>query len=143
MQTSAAGLALLKSCEGFRSHTYLDVVGKPTIAYGHLLHPGESFPHGVTEAEATALLVSDLSWAEHAVNSLVTVTVTQGIFDALVDFTYNLGANALKTSTLLTLLNAGRSDAAGQELLKWSHAGGHFVPGLMTRRQEELALWHG
>lgn len=142
MNISPAGLNLLKTCEGYRSHTYLDVAGLSTIGYGHLL-VGETFPYGITESHATALLSADLGWAEHAVTSLVTVPVTQGQFDALCDFTYNLGANALKTSTLLKLLNLGQYDAAGQELLKWNRAAGHVVAGLTTRRQAELGIWNG
>ena len=79
--------------------------------------------------------------AEDAVARLVKTTITQGIFDALVDFTYNLGIARLASSTLLKLLNAGRYADAGEQLLLWCNAGGHPQPGLVTRRHAELALW--
>ena len=141
MRTSAAGLNLIKSSEGFRSRTYLDVAGIPTIGYGHrLLHP-ESFPNGVDEAQANEILLSDLRDAEQAVQRLVKVPLTQGQFDALVDFCFNLGQGRLAASTLLESLNAGQYDAAAQQFLRWDHAGAHESPALKARRQAELALW--
>jgi lysozyme len=86
MKLSAAGLELLKRSEGFRGQTYLDVNGFPTIGYGHrLLHP-ESFADGIDMAQAAEILVSDVRDAEQAVTRLVKVALTQGQFDALVDF---------------------------------------------------------
>jgi len=141
MRISAAGLDLLKNSEGFRSHTYLDVAGIPTIGYGHrLLHP-ESFPSGIDEAQGAEILLSDLRDAEQAVQRLVKVPLTQGQFDALVDFCFNLGQGRLAASTLLESLNAGQYDAAAQQLLRWDHAGAHESPALKARRQAELALW--
>jgi len=141
MRTSPAGLSLIKSSEGFRAHTYLDVAGFPTIGYGHrLLHP-ESFPNGVDEPQAAEILLSDLRDAELAVQRLVKVPLTQGQFDALVDFCFNLGQGRLAASTLLQSLNAGQYEAAAQQLLRWDHAGAHENPALKARRQAELALW--
>jgi len=143
MQISDQGLQLVKQSEGFRSAVYLDPVGLPTVGYGHLLKQGESFPNGVTEAQATDLLRADVSSAENAVSSLVTVPLTQGQFDALVDFTYNLGAGNLKSSTLLKLLNAGNYQGAADEFPKWNKAGGKVLPGLTIRRQAERSLFLG
>ena len=70
------------------------------------------------------------------------VALTQGQFDALVDFTYNLGAGRLVSSTRLKMLNAGNTAGAGQQLLLWVYAGGKPEPGLVARRKAELALWH-
>jgi GH24 family phage-related lysozyme (muramidase) len=142
MNLSQTGLDLIKASEGFKPAVYNDVAGFPTIGYGHKLLPGESFPNGVTEAQATNILSSDANQAVQAVNRLVTVSLTQGQFDALVDFTYNLGAGALTYSTLLKLLNEGQYDAAGQQLLLWDHAAGVVSAGLLTRREAELALWN-
>ena len=143
MQISEAGLDLIKQSEGFRAQTYKDVAGYPTIGYGHKLRPGESFPNGVTEQQATQILLEDVETAEAAVGRLVHVALTQGQYDALVDFTYNLGAGALAGSTLLRDLNAKEYATAGLQLLLWSHAGGVEVEGLLKRRQAELNLWVG
>lgn len=143
MKFSIAGMELLKRSEGFRNRVYLDVAGFPTIGYGHrLLHP-ESFPNGITEPQAANLLASDVTGAEQAVGRLVKVPLSQGQFDALVDFCFNLGAGSLGASTLLKSLNAGRFDEAARELLQWDHADGHECDALKIRRQAEVELWHG
>jgi lysozyme len=141
MQLSAAGMDLLKKSEGFRNCVYMDVAGFPTIGYGHrLLHP-ESFSNGIDEPQAANLLASDVRDAEQAVERLVKVTLTQGQFDALVDFCFNLGAGRLASSTLLKDLNCGRYDDAAEQLLLWDHAGGEENAGLKARREAEAVLW--
>jgi lysozyme len=142
MQLSAAGLELLKRSEGFRSHTYNDVNGFPTIGYGHRILKSESFPAGVDEARATAMLAVDVRQAEQAVLRLVKVPLTQGQFDALVDFCFNLGAGRLASSTLLKALNSGHHAEAAEQLLRWNIAGGQENTGLKARRQAEFTLWH-
>jgi lysozyme len=141
MKLSAAGLELLKRAEGFRSHTYLDVGGRATIGYGHLLGPHEVFSGEITLQQAEAMLERDLVQAEEAVTRLVRVPLTQGQFDALVDFTFNLGAERLRGSTLLAKLNAGDANAAAAEILRWDHAGAKEVAGLKLRREAEYRLW--
>jgi lysozyme len=89
------------------------------------------------------MLAGDVLEAEHEVARLVRVALTQGQFDALVDFCYNLGAGRLAASSLLRELNAGRHDAAGEQLLSWDHAGGMVNAGLKARRQAEFQLWNG
>ena len=143
MKFSLAGMELLKRSEGFRSRVYLDAARLPTIGYGHrLLHP-ESFPAGVDEAQASEILAADVREAEQAVERLVKVALTQGQFDALVDFCFNLGAHRLASSTLLTVLNHGRYDEAVEQLLRWDHAGGEELPALRERREAEAVLWRG
>jgi len=143
MQFSAAGLELLKRSEGFRGRTYLDVAGFPTIGYGHrLLHP-ESFLKGVTEEQAAEILVSDVRDAEQAVERLVKVPLTQGQFDALVDFCFNLGQGKLAGSSLLEELNRGQYDAAAGQLLRWDHAGSHECAALKARREAEFEFFAG
>lgn len=142
MHLSPAGLNLIKACEGFRAKVYLDCAGLPTIGYGHrLLHPS-SFPDGITEDFAEQILHSDIGEAEAAVARLVKVPLTQGQFDALVDFTFNLGEGRLAGSTLLRDLNAGRYDDAAEQLLRWDHAGMKEIPWLLERREAEYRFWH-
>lgn len=143
MKLSVEGLQLIKQQEGFRSRTYLDVAGFPTIGYGHrLINPG-SFPDGISEIEAAEILASDVRDAEQAVERLVKVPLTQGQFDALVDFCFNLGSGRLASSTLLKVLNGGRYADAAEQLLRWDQAGGKECPPLKARREAELALWQG
>lgn len=142
MLFGSAGLALLKQSEGFRARIYLDPAGISTIGYGHRVLPSESFPDEIDEAHASQLLAEDVRIAEQAVLKLVKVAITQGQFDALVDFVYNLGPNHLAASTLLRDLNLGRYDAAAEQLLLWDHAGTKEVAGLKARREAEFHLWH-
>lgn len=143
MKLSAAGLALLKKSEGFRSQVYNDVAAFATIGFGHRLTAHELFPQGVTLNQALEILDADVAIAETAVERLVTVPLTQGQFDALVDFVFNLGGGRLESSTLLHLLNAGQNDQAAEQLLLWDHAGHKEVEGLKRRREAEYQLWKG
>jgi len=143
MQLSAEGLELIKRSEGYRGNLYTDVAGFPTIGYGHRVTPQESFPGGIGEAQAAALLTEDVLEAERVVGRLVEVALRQGQFDALVDFCFNLGAGRLAGSSLLRELNAGQYAAAGEQLLDWDHAGGVVNAGLKARREAEFQLWNG
>jgi lysozyme len=134
-------MELLKKSEGFRSHVYLDVAGIPTIGYGHRLLHCDSFPNGIDEPQAANLLACDVRDAEQAIERLVKTPLTQGQFDALVDFCFNLGAGRLTASTLLKRLNAGRYDEAVEQLLLWDHAGGQECSALKARREAEAELW--
>jgi lysozyme len=143
MKLSATGLELIKKSEGFRSTVYLDVAGLPTIGYGHrLIHP-ECYPSGICETQAEVILLWDVHESEQAVSRQVTVPLAQGQFDALVDFTFNLGSGRLASSTLLQNLNAGKYDAAATELLRWDHSGEHEIASLKARREAEFQLWTG
>lgn len=143
MNLSAQGLELIKRSEGFRSHLYCDVAGLPTIGYGHRVAHYESYPAGVSEEQASAILAKDVLEAERAVGRLVRPALSQGQFDALVDFCFNLGAGRLAGSSLLRELNAGFYEAAGQQLLSWDHAAGVVNSGLKARREAEFRLWTG
>ena len=122
MKFSAAGMELLKRFEGFRNRVYLDVAGLPTIGYGHRLLHSDSFPNGIDEPQAANLLACDVRDAEQAVERMVKAPLTQGQFDALVDFTFNLGAGRLASSTLLKSLNRRRSlPSRGKSLVLKEH----------------------
>jgi GH24 family phage-related lysozyme (muramidase) len=151
MQISDAGLALIKTDEGFKPHLYDCPSNCCSIGYGHLVHHGPicgaaseaPFAGGITEQQGTALLMRDVAYAEHAVEHLVTVPLTQGQHDALVSWTYNEGAGRLQTSTLLKLLNAGDYSGAAGQFGVWVYGGGKKLPGLVTRRASEAALFVG
>ena len=80
---------------------------------------------------------------EDGVRKLVTVGLTQGQFDALVDFAYNAGVGALQKSTLLKKVNAEKFDEVPAEFMKWTKGGGKELPGLVRRRRAEVKLWRG
>jgi lysozyme len=141
MHLSASGLELLKKSEGFRDRVYADVAGFRTIGFGHRLSTSENYPQGITMAQGEVLLCADIVIAEAAVERLVKVQLSQGQFDALVDFVFNLGAGRLAASKLLAYLNAGKSDAAAWQLLAWDHAAGHELASLKSRRESEFRLW--
>lgn len=141
MQVSDAGIALTKSFEGCILHVYIDIAGYRTIGYGHRLLPDEHIPEPFTEADAEALLRRDMQMAIDAVNRLVSVPLTQGQFDALVDFAFNLGVGTLERSALLHLLNEGHYDSAAEQFLLYVNAAGHKVLGLLRRRTAELRMF--
>jgi lysozyme len=136
MQYSKEGIDLTKSFESCRLTAYRDIKGILTIGYGHT---GPEVVEGLvwTQAQADSQLVVDLQWAENFVNNNVSIQLTQGEFDALVDFAFNLGVNAEKGSTLLKLVNEGDFNAAANEFAKWDHASGQVVAGLLRRRLAE------
>jgi lysozyme len=87
------------------------------------------------------LLLEDVAYAEHAVEHLVTVQLTQGQYDALCSFVYNLGSGKLQTSTLLSKLNAGDQVGAAAQFGVWVFGGGVKLPGLVTRRAAEARMF--
>lgn len=137
---SDAGLALTKSFEGLHLSAYEDCAGVLTIGYGHTGHgvfPGQS----VNEAEADQLLRADLADAVACVNRAVRVTISQGQFDAMVDFCYNAGRGNFMQSTLLRKVNCGDFAGAAAQFALWVYAGGEVVPGLVRRRRAEATLF--
>lgn len=136
---SPAGLDLIKRFEGVRYRAYQDAVGVWTIGYGHTstARPGMT----ISPTQAEELLRQDVERFEAAVERLVRVPLTQSEFDALVSFTFNVGEGALRSSTLLRLLHAGSIQAAADQFLRWTHAGGRELAGLVRRREAERALF--
>ena len=114
LHASVQGLALIQRFEGFQSSVYKDAAGLPTIGYGHLILPSEReyFCGGINSGEALTLLQQDIQTAEHAVNRLITVPLSQNQFDALVSFTFNLGTGVLQRSTLRRVINREEHEGA-------------------------------
>jgi len=141
--TTATGLSLIKEFEGFSNKIYLDAAGLPTIGYGHLLRSGEEemFRRGISHEAAIALLIKDVEASERAVLRLISIPLTDGQFDALVSFTFNLGAGALQRSTLRRKVNREEHADVSAEFMKWVWAGGRRLKGLIRRRTAEAALY--
>ncbi|AYO38479.1 lysozyme [Serratia sp. P2ACOL2] len=144
MQISNAGISLIKEFEGCKLKAYQDSVGIWTIGYGWTQPvDGRKIGPGMVIDQATAerLLKCGLVQYEQGVNQLVKVIISQGQFDALVSFAYNLGLRSLSTSTLLRKLNAGDKQGAADEFGKWVNAGGVRLNGLVKRREAERKLF--
>jgi lysozyme len=141
-RTNEAGIALIKLFEGLKLRSYRDSVGVLTVGFGHTgtdVRAGET----ITEDEADRLLRIDLNEAEAAIDDAVSVELTGNQHGALVSFVFNLGAGALRRSTLLHRLNAGDTNRAADEFLKWDKAGKppKRLAGLTRRRKAERALF--
>ena len=135
-----AGIDLIKHFEGFGAHIYRDAAGLPTIGYGHLLRPGEAelFANGISKPAAESLLIKDVQQAERAVLRRINVPLSDGQFDALVSFTFNLGGGALQRSTLRRKVNRQAHTQVPGEFLRWVFAGGRRLKGLLRRRETEV-----
>lgn len=139
MNHSEACTKLVMIFEGLRLDAYLDSAGIATLGYGHI--KGVKLGDECIKMQAEVWLDMDLLTADAAVNRLVTVPLEQEQFDALVSFTYNVGAGTLAKSTLLKRVNAYDTDGAAAEFSKYVHAGGKIVDGLVRRRAAEAALF--
>jgi lysozyme len=137
---SDQGLALTKSFEGLHLAAYQDCAGNWTIGYGHT-GPTVSAGQSISEAEAEKLLQADLAEAVACVNHEVRAVISQGQFDAMVDFCFNAGRGNFVQSTLLRKVNSGDFRGASAQFLLWVHAGGEVVAGLLRRRNAEAALF--
>lgn len=138
-------LTLIREAEGFRAKPYLCPAGIPTIGYGNTRYPdGRAVTlddEPITMVQADQLMRAALVPFEAAVNRYVLVSINQFQFDALVSFTYNVGPQALRKSTLLEVLNRGQYDLAAEQFGNWTLAGGRSLPGLVKRRATERALF--
>ena len=140
MKTGADGLKLIKEFEGCKLEAYVCPAGVLTIGYGHT-GPDVTEGLAISRERADQLLVSDLTRFEDAVNSGVTVPITQSMFDAMVSFAFNVGAYAFKESTLLRLLNQKDYNGAASQFDRWVNGPNGPLPGLVRRRDAEEALF--
>ena len=144
-------IRLAKYFEGFqrvpkhdrgKAHPYICPAGYWTIGYGHLCDPTH-LP--ISEAVAEAYLAQDLMTALQATlrHCPILAAEPEGRLAAIVDFTFNLGAGRLQTSTLRRRINQRDWLEAARELRRWVNGGGKVLPGLVTRRETEVALMLG
>jgi lysozyme len=142
MNVSQSGIDLIKSFERCRLTAYPDQGGVWTCGWGAT---GPDVVEGTvwTQQVADNRLASDLTRFEDCVNNNVTVTLAQNQFDALVDFSYNVGETAFEDSTLLELLNQSQFDACPAQFMRWVHVRGVLSPGLERRRMAEVAMFKG
>ena len=156
MDISAKGLSLLTQWEGFVPHMYHDSAGLPSIGVGHCLTNTEKvsgyimingvhtdWTEGLTDDQVQALLHQDCQVAVSAVNESVKIEVVQDQFDALCSLTFNIGAGAFASSTVLKRVNAQDFNDVPDAFRMWNKAGGKVDQGLVERREKEIQLWKG
>lgn len=140
MKPSDACIDFIKSFEGFSPTAYKCPAGVWTIGYGttEYVTPGDT----VTEEEACDMLRNDVQEAADAIDDLVDVELNQPQYDALCSFIYNVGRSAFENSTMLKMLNQGKSaKEIGPQFDKWIKANGQVVSGLIRRREAEKEMF--
>ena len=157
MKVSEAAIRTIKHHEGVRTRPYRCPALLWTVGVGHVIDPSHAavkyedrknlpIPDGwdrsLTMGEVDDLLIADLARFERGVlRNCPSAIGRQGIFDALVSFSFNVGLGSLQRSTLRMKTNRGDFDEAADEFLKWTKAGGRVLPGLVKRRNDERALY--
>ena len=146
MRTSEAGISLIASSESFRGEPYRCPALIPTIGYGTTIYPNgkkvtmQDKPINEGTARGYLRYMVDNIY-EEIIDKYVQVPLTQGQYDALVDFAYNVGEKTFKKSSILTKLNAKQYKQAYDTLDAYNKGGGKVLKGLKIRRDKEQALW--
>lgn len=139
MRASKILIDKIKEFEGVKLSAYKCPAGVPTIGVGHT--KGVVMGQTITIEQAESLLKGDLLPIESYLHELK-MPLTQGQFDALADFAFNLGIDALKRSTLLKKVRINISDKTiPGEFDKWIYSKGKVLPGLVKRRAWDAKRW--
>jgi len=156
MNVSPKAIEMIKHHEGVRFKPYQCPAKLWTVGVGHVLYPDQGkIPvdqrgayalrpednRQFTKEEVDGILRRDLDRFERGVEKFCAVAFTQGEFDALVSFSFNVGLGTLQRSTLRQKLLRGDKEGAAEELLKYCMAGGKVLKGLQNRRIDERALF--
>ena len=156
MNVSAKTIEMIKHHEGVRFKPYQCPAKLWTIGVGHVLYPNQGkMPidqrsgyalhpednRAFSKDEVNAILRADLARFEKGVATYCPVPLTQGQFDALVSFSFNVGLGTLQRSTMRQKVLRGDMAGAAEELLKYCMAGGKVLRGLQNRRIDERAVF--
>jgi lysozyme len=157
MKVSDAAKAMIKHHEGVRMRPYRCPALLWTVGVGHVIDPThatvkfderrnlpvpDGWDRSLTMGEVDDILAKDLGRFERGVARLCPSAVnSQGQFDALVSFAFNVGLGNLQRSSLRMKHNRGDFDEAADEFMKWSKAGGKVLKGLVNRRLDEQRLY--
>ena len=157
MNVSSQAILTIKHHEGVRLKPYRCPALLWTVGVGHVLYPDQgrlkledrkgyalkdADNRVWTQDEVDALLRRDLARFEQGVARMCpAATGSQGRFDALVSFSFNVGLGTLQRSTLRARFNRGDYDGAAAEFMKFTKAGGKVLKGLVSRRSDEVAMY--
>jgi lysozyme len=156
MNVSPKAIEMIKHHEGVRFKPYQCPAKLWTIGVGHVLYPDQGkLPidqrgayalraedsRQFSKEEVDGILRSDLDRFERGVERFCPVPLTQGMFDGLVSFAFNVGLGTLQRSTLRQKLLRGDKAGAAEELLKYCMAGGKVLKGLQNRRIDERVVF--
>lgn len=156
MKVSDKALGVIKHHEGVKQRPYRCPAKIWTIGVGHVLYPEQaklkledrdSFPLRPEDyrlysmEEIDGILAADLQRFERGVERFCPVPLTQGMFDGLVSFSFNVGLGTLQRSTLRQKVLRGDMEGAAEEFLKYCMAGGKPLKGLQNRRKDERVLF--
>jgi lysozyme len=156
MNVSPLAIDMLKHHEGVKNKPYRCPAKLWTIGVGHVMYPEQAkLPmdkrdnvvlrpeddRTYTQEEVDGILRHDLDRFERGVERFCPSNLSQGEFDALVSFSFNLGLGTLQRSTLRQKLLRGDKEGAAEEFLKYCLAGGKILKGLQNRRKDERALF--
>lgn len=149
MDISPRGLDFIKRKEGYSDDAYLCQAGVWTIGWGSTRWDSKTpVKKGdkCTPEQAERLLVREVQRVEDEIERTIDAPLTQGQFDCLVSFFYNLGIGWLngkghQQATFVRYINRGELDKVPSELLKFINASGKPSDGLLKRRREEVKLF--
>lgn len=141
-----AALWLIRRWEGLRLKPYYDTAGIPTVCYGHVLSWKQrddlSKFKTHTEIECLGFLEAEVPKYAAFVGNLISAPMTDGMYAALISFTYNVGPRNLRLSTLRRMINRGDSVEAGEQFLRWVYdMNRNRLAGLLNRRRDERAVY--
>ena len=157
MKVSPALIELVKCHEGVRTRPYRCPALLWSVGVGHVIDPSHiavkyeerkslPIPAGwdriLSMGEVDAILAEDLIRFERGVLRLCPAAAgRQGVFDALVSFSFNVGLGNLQRSSLRMKTNRGDFEGAAAEFMKWTKAAGKVLPGLVKRRLDEQRVY--
>lgn len=138
---SAIDLAadLVRQREGCKLTAYKDGGGVWTIGYGHTAGAHEGLVW--SQVQADTALTTDLQNAAMGLFGLIKAKLTDKQMAALISLAFNVGAGALKGSTLINAVNDGRWADVVRQFIAWDHDNGREVKGLLHRRLIEATLY--
>jgi lysozyme len=166
VKLSKAGEDLMHRFEGFRNKPYLCPADIWTIGYGHVLYQEQIRLPVIRPADNPNVLIrrkyplkpeDNRVWSKEEINELFRKDVAtfergvlrlvpgvvgrQGAFDALVSISFNFGLGNLQRSTIRMRANRGDWEGAAEAFRAWTKGGGKVLPGLVKRREAEIALF--
>jgi lysozyme len=157
VKVSAAAIKTIKHHEGVKTRPYQCPALIWSVGVGHVIDPShiavkyeerrnlpipDGWDRSLAMDEVDAILAQDLAKFERGVARLCPAALgNQGIFDALVSFSFNVGLGNLQRSGLRMKTNRGEFEEAAEEFMKWTKAAGRVLPGLVKRRQDERAMY--